>query len=89
MGVDCIVSSFEGAKWIAELRERSKTDARDLLLKTQVSAGHGGASRRFDQWSDTAFSLAWLMTKLGISPGQDHETVPDNEAGADRTTAEQ
>lgn len=83
------VSHGEGAKWIAELRERSKTDARDLLLKTQVSAGHGGASRRFDQWSDTAFSLAWLMTKLGISPGQDHETVPDNEAGADRTTAEQ
>jgi oligopeptidase B len=57
------VSYHEPAKWVAKLRA-SKTDDRPLLLKTEMGAGHGGPSGRYDVWHDQAFLLAFLIDQL-------------------------
>ena len=53
----------EPAKWVAQLRATA-TDSADFLLKTKMSAGHGGVSGRYDAWRDRAFSLAWIVDRL-------------------------
>ncbi len=61
------VSYWEPAKWVAKLRA-VKTDDRTLLLKTEMGAGHGGPSGRYDVWRDEAMVLAFLITELtGVS----------------------
>ena len=50
---DTRVYYVEPAKWIAALRY-AKTDAHPVLLKTQMSAGHGGISGRYERWKETA-----------------------------------
>jgi oligopeptidase B len=57
------VSYWEPAKWVAKLRV-TKTDDRTLLLKTEMGAGHGGPSGRYDEWRDEAMVLAFLITEL-------------------------
>jgi oligopeptidase B len=57
------VSYWEPAKWVAKLRA-TKTDDRTLLLKTEMGAGHGGPSGRYDVWRDEAMVLAFLITEL-------------------------
>jgi oligopeptidase B len=57
---DTRVYYVEPAKWVAALRH-IKTDARPVLLKTQMSAGHGGISGRYERWKETAFQYAWLL----------------------------
>ncbi len=57
------VSYWEPAKWVAKLRV-TKTDDRTLLLKTEMGAGHGGPSGRYDVWKDEAMVLAFLITEL-------------------------
>jgi oligopeptidase B len=57
---DTRVYYVEPAKWIAALRY-AKTDAHPVLLKTQMSAGHGGISGRYERWKETAFQYAWLL----------------------------
>ena len=57
------VSYHEPAKWVAKLRA-TKTDDRPLLLKTEMGAGHGGPSGRYDVWHDQAFLLAFLIDQL-------------------------
>ncbi len=57
------VSYWEPAKWVAKLRA-TKTDDRVLLLKTEMGAGHGGPSGRYDAWRDEAMVLAFLITEL-------------------------
>ncbi|MBK5287016.1 MAG: S9 family peptidase [Acidimicrobiia bacterium] len=57
------VSYWEPAKWVAKLRA-TKTDDRTLLLKTEMGAGHGGPSGRYDAWRDEAMVLAFLITEL-------------------------
>ena len=57
------VSYWEPAKWVAKLRV-TKTNDRALLLKTEMGAGHGGPSGRYDVWRDEAMVLAFLITEL-------------------------
>ncbi|MDT5178414.1 MAG: oligopeptidase [Mycobacterium sp.] len=57
---DTRVYYVEPAKWVAALRY-SKTDAHPLLLKTEMSAGHGGISGRYERWKEAAFMYAWVL----------------------------
>ncbi|MFT3989717.1 S9 family peptidase [Aestuariivirga sp.] len=52
------VTYWEPAKWVAKLRERKIGDSL-LLLKTNMGAGHGGASGRFDRLKEVAFVYAF------------------------------
>ncbi len=63
---DSQVQYWEPAKWAAKLREL-KTDNNRLLLKTNMDAGHGGASGRFRRHQETAFSYLFLLDLAGIS----------------------
>jgi len=62
---DSQVQYWEPAKWAAKLRVL-KTDKNRLLLKTNMDAGHGGASGRFKRHHETAFSYAFLLDLAGI-----------------------
>ena len=62
---DSQVQYWEPAKWAARLREL-KTDDNRLLLKTNMDAGHGGASGRFRRHHETAFSYVFLLDLAGI-----------------------
>jgi oligopeptidase B len=62
---DSQVQYWEPAKWAAKLREL-KRDNNRLLLKTNMDAGHGGASGRFRRHHETAFSYAFLLDLAGI-----------------------
>jgi oligopeptidase B len=57
---DTRVYYVEPAKWVAALRH-TKTDTNPVLLKTQMSAGHGGISGRYERWKEIAFQYAWLL----------------------------
>ncbi|MBV8159415.1 MAG: S9 family peptidase [Acidimicrobiia bacterium] len=59
------VGFWEPAKWVAKLRAR-KTDDNLLLLKTDMGAGHGGPSGRYDAWRDEAFVLAFALDAVGV-----------------------
>ena len=60
------VTYWEPAKWVARLRE-FKTDDNLLLLKTNMGAGHGGASGRFDRLKEVAFVYAFGMKVAGLA----------------------
>ena len=62
---DSQVQYWEPAKWAAKLREL-KTDNNRLLLKTNMDAGHGGASGRFRRHHETAFSYLFLLDLAGV-----------------------
>ena len=62
---DSQVQYFEPAKWAAKLRARSTGDNR-LLLKTNMEAGHGGASGRFRRFRETALDYAFLIDLAGV-----------------------
>ncbi|WP_293305929.1 S9 family peptidase [Mycolicibacterium sp.] len=57
---DTRVFYVEPAKWVAALRHH-KTDERPVLLRTQMAAGHGGISGRYERWKEAAFQYAWLL----------------------------
>ena len=59
------VTYWEPAKWVARLREL-KTDSNPLILKTNMGAGHGGKSGRFESLKEAAEEFAFLLTELGI-----------------------
>lgn len=63
---DSQVQYFEPAKWVARLREL-KTDKNLLLLKTNMEAGHGGASGRFDYLHELALQYAFFLALEGIT----------------------
>jgi len=65
---DTRVYYVEPAKWVAALRY-TKTDAHPVLLKTEMSAGHGGISGRYERWRETAFQYAWLLHAAGSDNG--------------------
>lgn len=61
---DTRVLYVEPAKWVAALRY---SGAQDVLLKCEMTAGHGGVSGRYNAWRDRAFELAWLLDVLGLA----------------------
>ncbi len=63
---DSRVSYWEPAKWTAKLRAL-KTDSNVLLLKTNMGAGHGGASGRYDSLKEGAFEFAFLLDQWGLA----------------------
>jgi oligopeptidase B len=63
---DSQVMYWEPAKFVAKLRTL-KTDRHPLLFKTNMAAGHGGKSGRYDSLRDTAFDWAFILGELGIS----------------------
>jgi oligopeptidase B len=60
------VTYWEPAKWAARLRT-AKTDANILLLKTNMGAGHGGKSGRFESLRETAEEFAFFLWQMGIA----------------------
>lgn len=62
---DSQVQYFEPAKWVAKLREL-KTDDNLLLLQTNMDAGHGGASGRFQPYKETALQYAFFLKLAGL-----------------------
>jgi oligopeptidase B len=60
------VSYHEPAKWVARLRALASNDG-PLLLKTEMGAGHGGPSGRYDAWRDEALVLAFVLDQLGAA----------------------
>ncbi|MEJ7846924.1 MAG: S9 family peptidase [Pyrinomonadaceae bacterium] len=62
---DSQVPYWEGAKFTAKVREL-KTNDSTVLLKTNMGAGHGGASGRYDRLKEVAFDYAYALTQVGI-----------------------
>jgi len=60
------VHYWEPAKWTAKLRAL-KTDNNVLLLKTDMSSGHGGPSGRYEYLREMAFTYAFIFNRLGIN----------------------
>jgi oligopeptidase B len=63
---DSQVPYWEGAKLVAKLRSM-KTDNNPILLKTNMGAGHGGSSGRYDFLREVAFDYAYMLWQMGIS----------------------
>ena len=63
---DSQVQYWEPAKWVAKLRTM-KTDNNVLLLKTNMDAGHGGASGRFQRLEELAFEYSFVLDLAGAS----------------------
>jgi oligopeptidase B len=62
---DSRVQYWEAAKWVAKLRA-TKTDDNPLLLKTELGAGHGGMSGRYQGLRDVALEYAFVLKVLGV-----------------------
>ncbi len=60
------VAYWEPAKWVAKMRATKKGDQR-LILKTNMGAGHGGSSGRYDYLREIAFDYAFLLDVLGMT----------------------
>jgi oligopeptidase B len=58
------VSYWEPAKWV--LRLRQVDPFAQVLLKTELGAGHQGPSGRYDAWRDEAFVLAFVLDRVGL-----------------------
>lgn len=63
------VAYWEPAKWTAKLRA-TKTDTNRLVLRTNMGAGHGGASGRYDSLREMAFKYAFILDVLGAGSGE-------------------
>ena len=72
------VGYWEPAKWVARLRDRATGGP--FLLKTELGAGHGGPSGRYDAWRDEAMVLAFLIDAVGVGGRAAGEPAdPDSE----------
>jgi oligopeptidase B len=63
---DTRVLFVEPAKWVARLR-MTVDNPESVLLKVEMTAGHGGVSGRYNAWRDRAFTYAWVLDQLGRS----------------------
>ncbi|GGJ95025.1 protease [Pilimelia anulata] len=62
---DTRVLYTEPTKWIARLRARAPEGS--YLLRTEMGAGHGGPSGRYDAWREEAFMSAWTLDRLDLA----------------------
>ncbi|QSB05566.1 S9 family peptidase [Natronoglycomyces albus] len=62
---DTRVGFHEPAKWVAQLRHTATGG--QVLLKTEMEAGHGGRSGRYDAWHEESFNLAWILDQVGLA----------------------
>ena len=62
---DTRVGFWEPTKWVAKLRA-FKTDGNMILLRTNMGAGHGGSSGRYDWYKDVAFRYSFMLDIMGI-----------------------
>jgi oligopeptidase B len=60
------VTYWEPAKWVAKLRD-TKTDDNVLLMKTNMGAGHGGQSGRWNSLRETAEEFAFILWQMGMA----------------------
>jgi oligopeptidase B len=65
---DSQVPYWEGAKFVARLRA-TKSDTNPLLLKTNMGAGHGGSSGRYDALREVAFTYSFILWQMGLNGG--------------------
>ena len=63
---DSQVQYWEPAKWVAKLRD-VKTDDNELLLKTNMGAGHGGKSGRWNSVYEVAEEYAFILWQMGMT----------------------
>ena len=63
---DSQVMYWEPAKYVAKMRA-TRTDHKTLILKTNMGAGHGGASGRYDRLHEAAFDYAFILNQVGIT----------------------
>lgn len=61
---DTRVLYVEPSKWVAKLRATADPDSGEILLKTDMSSGHGGVSGRYEKWRQTAFEIAWELDRM-------------------------
>ncbi|QWC85789.1 S9 family peptidase [Nocardioidaceae bacterium] len=66
---DTRVMFVEPAKWVARLRATAADGRPEVLLRTEMDGGHGGVSGRYKSWADRAFTLAWILDRLGLADG--------------------
>jgi oligopeptidase B len=59
---DSRVGFWEPAKWVLKLRDANEANV--AVLKTEMGAGHGGPSGRYDAWRDEAQVVAWLLNEI-------------------------
>ena len=82
---DSQVQYWEPAKWVARRRALRPEDGRRLLLKTNMDAGHGGASGRFRQYREIALQYAFLLDLAGkadrAGPGREAAAPPGGASG--------
>jgi oligopeptidase B len=66
---DTRVFFTEPAKWVARLRDNTTSDPaeRPVLLRTEMVAGHGGKSGRYDSWRQVAWEWAFLVDQVGAA----------------------
>jgi oligopeptidase B len=69
---DTRVLYVEPAKWVARLRDVGA----DVLLKTEMSAGHGGVSGRYSAWRERAFDYAWVIDVAHAHPSGEVDAAP-------------
>ncbi len=67
---DSQVQYWEPAKWVARLRAM-KTDERALVFRTNLEAGHGGRSGRFERYREIAEEFAFLLDQVGLAGAAD------------------
>ena len=72
---DTRVLYVEPAKWVARLRAVA-LNGEDVLLRTEMAAGHGGVSGRYKAWKDRAFTLAWILDRMGLARSDEPVTTP-------------
>ncbi|AGP30159.1 S9 family peptidase [Corynebacterium terpenotabidum] len=64
---DTRVLYVEPSKWVAKLRATAAPGSGEILLKTDMSSGHGGVSGRYAKWRQTAFEIAWELDRMGAT----------------------
>jgi oligopeptidase B len=64
---DTRVAYWEPAKWVAKLRTTKTNPEAPLLLKTELGAGHGGPSGRYNAWRERALWYAFALDCVGLA----------------------